>query len=409
MRPVPTVLLLCLAEALSMSAFSTYPALLSVIRQDWQLSNAAAGFLSGVYLGGYTIAVPVLTTLTDRADARRIYAGSAMLSAAGALGFALAGRGFWSAVGWQTLGGMGVAGTYMPGLKILADRVVGRYQSRAVAFYTSTFGIGTSLSLWLAGVVSAAGGWRWAFGVAAIGPALAGLLVIGFVPRGLGAAGPAGATFASDARRLRHVLRNRQVARYVAGYAAHCWELFGFRSWIVAFFTFAASRPGIGTALVAPATAAAAINLLGPAASILGNEGALQVGRARWIARTMVASSTLACLLGFASHLPWPAMVGAAAVYFLAVMADSAALTAGVVAEAHPADRGATMGVYSLAGFAAASLAPLVYGGVLDFAGGAANEFAWVLAFASLAAPSAILLPGSFRWRVSRRRSADSR
>ncbi len=389
-----------------MAAFSAYPALLPEIRDAWSLSNAAAGFVSGTFFAGYMGGVLVLTTLTDRVDARRVYVGSAMLSAGAALGFAVFASGLGSALVWQALAGVGLAGTYMPGVKLLADRTAGRGQSRAIAFYTSSFGIGASASLWLAGALAAWRGWRWAFALAAAGPAAASLLVLVTVrPTSLPAAGPHPTT---DVGRLRRAIRNPRARRFMWAYAAHCWELFGFRSWLVAFFTFAASRPRLGTSLVAPATAAAAINLIGPVASILGNEAALVVGRERWIARAMVASSALACLVGFASRLPWLVMVGAAAVYFLAVMADSATLTAGVVAAADPADRGATMAVYSLAGFAAASVAPVVYGAVLDLAGGAANELAWVLAFASLAAPSAILLSGSFWSPVSCRRSADS-
>jgi MFS family permease len=75
-------------------------------------------------------------------------------------------------------------------------------------------------------------------------------------------------------------------------------------------------------------------------------------------------------------------------IYFLTVMADSAALTAGVVASSDPAERGATMAVYSLSGFGAGFLSPLVFGVVLDVAGGDGRTLAWGLAFASLAAPT---------------------
>ena len=73
----------------------------------------------------------------------------------------------------QALAGAGLAGTYMPGLKALTDRVAGPRQSRYIAFYTSTFGIGTSLSLLLAGWLGGVLSWRWAFGLLAAGPAAA--------------------------------------------------------------------------------------------------------------------------------------------------------------------------------------------------------------------------------------------
>ena len=59
-------------------------------------------------------------------------------------------------------------------------------------------------------------------------------------------------------------------------------------------------------------------------------------------------------------------------------------LTAGTVAAAHPDERGATMAVYSFVGFSSAFFAPLVFGAVLDVAGGNRSLLAWGLAFASI-------------------------
>ena len=63
-------------EILCMAGFATYPALLPVLRTDWGLSNAAAGLVGGILFFGYVGSVPILTSLTDRIDARRIYLGS---------------------------------------------------------------------------------------------------------------------------------------------------------------------------------------------------------------------------------------------------------------------------------------------------------------------------------------------
>ncbi len=402
-RPLAVVALLCVAETLSMTAFSTYPALLPEIRDAWGLSNSAAGLVSGTYFGGYMAAVPLLASLTDRVDARRVYAASALLSAAGALGFALFARSLPSALVWQAVAGAGLAGTYMPGLKALADHVEGPRQNRAVSFYTSTFGIGGSLSLWLAGRMSSALDWRWAFGLAAVGPVLAAVLVVaGLAPR----PSPAGprALLTADLARLARVVRNRPALAYIAGYAAHCWELFGLRAWMVAFLAFAGAADPARAMPWAAATVAAAINLLGPPASILGNELAVGAGRFRYVAAVMTASVALAALAGFTSAWWWVLPLGAVALYFVVVMADSAALTAGVVSAARPGERGATMAVYSLAGFGAAFVSPLVFGAALDRAGGADAPAGWGVAFWTLALPTILVVPAL----VARSRAAGS-
>jgi MFS family permease len=68
------------------------------------------------------------------------------------------------------------------------------------------------------------------------------------------------------------------------------------------------------------------------------------------------------------------------------VMGDSSALTAGVVTRASERIRGATMAVHSMLGFGAGFVSPLVFGVVLDLAGGKADSLAWGLAFTTLGA-----------------------
>src|SRR5687768_15248145 len=89
---------LCAAEILSMSAFAMFPALQPLLRAEWGLSNTAAGWITGTYYFGYMLAVPVLTGLTDRVDARRVWIAAAVVAASAALAFGTIAGGFWSAL-----------------------------------------------------------------------------------------------------------------------------------------------------------------------------------------------------------------------------------------------------------------------------------------------------------------------
>jgi MFS family permease len=376
--------LLCLAETLSMTGFAAWPGLLPHFQESWQLSGKAAGAVGGAFFAGYMVAVPVLSGLTDRIDARRIYFIACLLAAAGSLGFALFATDAVSAGIFQVATGAGLAGTYMPGLKALTDRLSGVRQPRYIAIYTATFGIGASLSYLLAGWAGAAFGWRAAFVLGALGPLLAGLLVLAglqpVIPHGA-ARHPNLASLVS----MFGVLGDRATLGYVAGYAAHCWELFGLRSWIVALVAFSAAASGaaLPSLPLAPATAAAAINLVGIPASILGNELAGRIGRRRFILLVMATSGVLAWLAGAAAGWPW-VLLAVLLLYNIAVMADSAALTAGLIAAAEPARLGAALAVYSLFGFGAGFLGPLAFGAVLDAGGGKDSSTAWLLACGSL-------------------------
>lgn len=380
--PHRLVALMCAAEIATMSGFAAYTTLLPVLQREWGLSNFEAGLVSGIYYVGYLAATPVLTSLTDRVDARRIYLGACLLSAAGALGFGWLADGLAPALLFHFVMGAGLGGTYMPGLKLLSDRLEGAVQSRGVAFYTSSFGLGSSLSIYLCGLLGASAGWQAAFVLGAAGPAAAALLVGRFVPGGGAPAAPRASQPLLD---FRPVLRNRRALAYVAGYAAHNYELFGQRSWMVAFLAFTASlQPPDRPMLASAATLAALINLMGPVMSVSGNELALRYGRTRVIFAFMSASGIAACLLGYTAVLPWPAVFVLMCLHYGLMLGDSGALTAGAIASAPREQRGATMAVYSFAGFGAACLAPLVFGLVLDLAGGNRSLLAWGLAFASI-------------------------
>jgi nitrate/nitrite transporter NarK len=242
-------------------------------------------------------------------------------------------------------------------------------------------------------------GFRWAFGLGAVGPLAAGLMVA----LGLPARKP---TPLHGTRMLdfRPVLASREVRPYIFGYAVHCWELFGSRSWLVAFIVFAQQLQVSGGAAPtawSAVTIAAVANLVAPAASIGGNELAMRRGRERLIWMAMLASGVLTCALGFTAALPSHALVALVTLHMCLVMGDSSALTAGLVTRIDERIRGAAMAVHSMLGFGAGFFAPLVFGAVLDVAGGNSSPFAWGLAFVSLGA-GAIAMAWAIRRRAAR-------
>ncbi len=395
MGPVP---ILIAAHVFSMLGFSTYAALLPQLRDQWGLSNAQAGIVGGMFFAGYVLSVSYWTALTDRGDARKVYAAASVVAAAASAGFGWLARGFAGALFFQVLLGVGVAGTYMPGLRLLSDRISGPTQSRSIAFYTASFGIGTALSLAMAGELAPRAGWRAAFLIAGAGPLIAGALVMALLAPLRRTGPPAGIPALIPFASWGPILRQREAAGYIAGYAVHCLELFGSRSWMVAFLTFSAGLPGSGHGFPwrAPAIAAV-VNLMAVPSSIAGNEVALRVGRRRWILLAMGASGASGIVLGLSAQWHWAAVLAILVVYSMLVMAESATLTAGLVAAAPPELRGSAMGLYSLAGFGGGMIGPVIFGAALDAAGGAGNALAWVIAYAAIGS-GCLAAPAVARW-----------
>jgi MFS family permease len=371
------VCLMCLAEVLAMLGFGTFAALLPTLRGEWGLGHAAAGWIEGAFQAGYLAAVPVLVTLTDRVDARRVFSIAALVGGIASLGFALYADGLWSACALRALAGVGLAGTFMPGLRILSDRIEGAGQSRATAFYTASFSVGASLSIFLAGALAQSYGWRWAFGLPALGAFGAAAIA---ATRSHAPQPPRQRAHLLD---LGPALRNRPALAYNLAYACHMWELYGFRAWLVAFLTFCIGVGSTSDAIFTPATLASLILLLGLPASVLGNEAALRFGRRRVIVAIMSTSALTSVAIGASGAMSLAYVLVISALYSITVSADSASLTAGAVGAADSSHRGATMTMHTLVGFAAATLGPLAFGGVLDLIG-AEDWLGWAVAFAML-------------------------
>jgi predicted MFS family arabinose efflux permease len=386
--PGGLVTVLLFTSVLGMLGFSSFSALLPAFQREWSLSNTEAGWISGIFYAGYVAAVPVLVGATDRIDPRRIYLLSLIIGGVASIGYALFAQGFWSALILRAISGVGLAGSYMPGLKLLTDRATGPKQSRYVAFYTAGFSLGTAISFAFTGEIATWLGWHSAFAMAALGSALA-FLMIALLVR------PAMAeemVRQSDGRGMldfRPVFRNRAAMAFILGYTGHMWELFALRAWLVAFLVRAAALAGGGGDIARASWLSTIIVLVSTAASIYGAELAMRSDRRRVIGRIMLLSVAMAGITGFSIGLSLYVAAGLCLVYHMIIMGDSAALTGGAVATAAAGQRGATLAVHSIMGFSGAFLGPLAVGAVLDIAGGEMNELAWGLAFLTMGAGSA--------------------
>ncbi len=153
---------LCAAEVLTMVGFSAYSVLLAPLRNLWSLSNADAGAIGGMFFAGYTIAVPFLVSMTDRVGSRRVWLFGASLTIIGTGGFGLLANGLATVAVFQAVAGAGLAGTYMPGLRLLADHLPPRSQiPRGSSVHGKLRGWARRLPIWSRiGWRGALAGWR---------------------------------------------------------------------------------------------------------------------------------------------------------------------------------------------------------------------------------------------------------
>lgn len=378
---VGLIAVFCVAQTFAQLGAFTFPALLPGFFDIWKLSHTEAGWLSGIFFGAYSASVPLLVTLTDRIEARRIYIAAVTLTALSHLGMALLAEGFWSALTFRILAGIGWAGTYMVGLKALTDHLEGTLQSRGVAAHAASIGVSGSLSFLLAGLMVTWLDWHAAFIAGTLGAAGALAVAIFLFPKG---ARPPAAAPGSRLLDFRPVFRNRSAMAYAIGYCVHTWEMFVVRSWAVTFLVFTAAQSGERVDFLIPTVVAMLMELVGTVMSVAGNEMALRLGRRRWILTVMVCSMGVSLVVGFSSAWGYGIATAICLLYNALIYADSASLTAGTVGSAEPGRRGATLAIHAMMGYGGGFIGPLVMGVLLDWLGGE-SVLNWGLGFAHLA------------------------
>ena len=355
--------------------------LLPELMSRWSLSNSEAGWITAGFYAAYMVSVPVLVTLTDRIDAKRVYLFGVGCTAVAHFSFGALADGFWSAFALRALAGVGWAGTYMTGLKLLADQVDAKMMSRAVTGHAASIGISGAASYVVGELLAESFGWRIAFESAALTAVVAWLAVAIAVP---GRRPPAKAN-AAKLFDFGPVLRNRSAFAYSLAYCVHTLEMNALRGWGVAFLTWVAATSGMASGVVSPALVVTALGLLGTLASVLGNEASIRFGRRRLVLAAMGLSIGGAALVGFAGALGYWVAAALLVLYGVVIWLDSSSLTAGAAGSADPARRGATLAVHSMLGYAGGFVGPLMMGWVLDLCGGM-SPLAWGLAFGSVAA-----------------------
>ena len=371
------VAVVCAAQVLVQIGAYFWPALLPGMMPLWGLTNSEAGWITAMFYGAYLVAVPLLVTLTDRVDARRVYLFGVACTITAHVLFGLLAEGFWSALLLRGLAGIGWAGTYMTGLKLLADQVDAKLMSRATAGHAASIGVSGALSFSCADLLTGAFGWQSAFLVAAATAIMAWLLVALLVPGRKAPLPPA-----SDGLALfdfRPGFRNRSAMAYAIAYCIHTLEMNALRGWGVAFLAYVAVSTG-AEARFSPTLVVTALALVGTVASVLGNETAIRWGRRKLITLAMLASVMVGGSIGFAGTLSYTVAVVLLLIYGLVVWLDSSSLTAGAAGTAEPSRRGATLAVHSMLGYSGGFVGPLMIGYVLDLAGGM-SRVAWGVAF----------------------------
>jgi MFS family permease len=338
---------LSLAMFLGMTLWFSATAANAQIAHEFNLTSVETAWMTMAVQAGFVVGtlISALLNLPDVLNARRLFHVGCLVGAGANAALVLAG-GPTSIVMLRVLTGAALAWVYPPGMKVAA----GWYRERrgaALGILIGALTVGSAFPHLIA-AASAAIPWRVLMLTASALAVVGGALVKLFVRDG-----PylqSSARF--DPAAVGRVFTHRPTRLATLGYLGHMWELYAVWTWIAAY---ASASLGLGSGAAPASAAGSAIAFTTIASGAIGSavagSFADRIGKAR-IARWALTTSAFCCAIaGLVFGAPIPILGLFVTVWGVAVVADSAQLSA-LVAEHSPRDHvGTALTVQLCAGF----------------------------------------------------------
>ncbi len=396
------VIVICLARVLLFATFMTVAAAIPALMRDWGLSATAAGSIITSFTLGYALSLFLFAWVADHLGAKHMVAVSAVAAAATSLLFGLLAEGWWSAMVLYGLVGLCQGGVYTPLIMVLSDEVPGARRGNAMGWLVASTSAGYAGSLAIAGVGLAIGGWKVAFVLTGLLPAIGAVLLIAAMAPVPNRIHPRQAGL----RVSDEMVRNRKSRLLTAGYTAHSWELLGMWAWIPAFIAISLALKSQATddATVAGAYLGGLMHLVGAVAAFTMGRLSDRAGRRPVLIALAGAGALISFTIGWLIHAPSIALIPLVLIYAFVCIGDSPVLTTAISEAVRPGYLGAVLAWRGLLGFGAGALAPLAFGMALDATGHLGEAASWGLAFGGLGIGGALALLCAWRLRPARAR-----
>jgi MFS family permease len=400
------IVAICMARVFLFATFMTVAATIPLLIPEWRLSAAAAGAIVSSFTIGYAASLFVFAWFADHWGAKRMVCVSALAAAVTSLAFGLLARDWRLAMVLYGLVGLAQGGVYTPLIMVLSDEVEPARRGSAMGWLIASTSIGYAASLIVAGLGIALGGWKAAFALTGILPAVGAVILIAALAPVPNQVHPR----PRETRLADELLRNKEGRLLIAGYVAHSWELLGMWAWISAFLATSLALGGMEAAgsTVSGAYLSGALHLFGATAAFTMGRLSDRTGRRPVLLALAGAGAIASFAIGWLVGSPPMVLVPLALAYAFVCLGDSPVLTTALSEAVRPGYLGAVLAWRGLAGFGAGAVAPLGFGLVLDAATAAdlGPAMSWGLSFAvlGLGGVAALACAGALRPRPQERR-----
>ena len=344
-------------------SLQNYTALIPLLQQEWQMSNAAAGSIVSAYQTGFLISMVSLAALSDWVSAKKVFLYSSIAFAVSSLLFALFARSYLSAFLLRGLMGLCLGGTYTPVLKLISETFSSTSRGRAMGLFIGAGSLGHAGSLAATGWIAARYGWQTTFLLTSLGPILGAVIPL-VILRGMTERKP------EPRGRLlkKEVLTNRPALLMITGYSAHTWELEAQRAWTPAFLVacYLALGSTRDSAIQAGAALSSVMYIMGFVSTLVAGTWSDRWGRTAVIMAMMAISISGSFSFGWLIGSPMAGVMIVGLAYGFAVIAESPVYSSGLSELVSPNFLGTALALRSLIGFGIGAVAPTAFGLVLD-------------------------------------------
>lgn len=326
--------------------FSATAANAPIVR-EFQLTSAQTAWLTMAVQGGFVAGtlLSALLNLPDVLSPRRLFNVGCIVGAVANASLAVAGSAT-TIVALRMLTGAALAWVYPPGMKV-ATGWFERGRGTALGVLIGALTIGSAFPHLLT-ALSASIPWRVLMLMASTFAIIGGGIVIALV--GDGPYVTAGGARFEPAAAAR-VFRDKNTRLATLGYLGHMWELYAVWTWIAAFASARIGVAGSTPSSLLGSTIAFVTIGSGAIGSAAAGIFADRIGKARIAAWAMVVSAVCCALAGVMFWASLPALFVFAVVWGVAVVADSAQLSA-LVAQYSPRDHvGTALTIQTCVGF----------------------------------------------------------
>jgi MFS family permease len=326
------------ARVLLFMPFMTLAGCIPILIEEWAVGATQVSTIVSGFFFSYAFSLLLFSWLGDHIGAKRSVVLSALATAIASGAFALFATDFTTSLIFYSLIGLSQGGVYTPLIALFRENTPANTLGTAIGLLIASTSIGYAASIATTGAAIGIGGWRLAFLVTGMAPALGRLILLAAI--------------------------SRIPNNLVAGYTMHNWELIGMWSWgpalIAASFVLAGS--GVAAAAQASAGLLTILHLGGAVAAFTMGNLSDRLGRRTILIWTAAIATVFSFSTGwFVDFSPY-FLAALLIVYSFFAIGDSPVLSSALAERVDPAYLGAMLATRSLIGFIAAAISPIAVG-----------------------------------------------